>query len=252
MGTRRFAPCEILNWADGRCLRAAFYIYFILGGINSASNTYFLLIKSCLVSLCQFEIFQENIINVHFSKASLDPWSGDCFFCFFINLPTGCHFSNHTHFRVCVIALKDTLQIQSNWKWLKSDLRTRTNSRGQRPTPEEKPKSLKWSARLRMFDLTPQHHHAAATNIPAGWEFFNHSRVWGANHLSIFKYADGQSEKTASLMSLWWIFRRWYLWILSFLTREQTCIMALWFSGLKIVMKFSELLKTMISSSTNN
>lgn len=41
MGARRFAPREILNWADGRCLRAAVYIYFILGGMNSASNTFF-------------------------------------------------------------------------------------------------------------------------------------------------------------------------------------------------------------------
>lgn len=186
MGTRRFAPCEILNWADGRCLGAAFYIYFILGGIISASNTYFLLMKSCLVSLCQFEIFQANFYQCALFKGV--PWSGYCFFLFYKS-PNGLPLQS-----VCD-CLKGHSAIQSSLKCLTSDLRTRTDSRGQRPTPEEKPESLKWSARLRMFDLAPQHHQTTATNIPAGWEFFTHSSVWGANHLFIFKYADGQSEK---------------------------------------------------------
>lgn len=143
MGTGKFAvaPCKILNWADGRCLRASFYIYFILGGMNSASNTHFLLINSSLASLCQFEILQANMINMHFSKDQV------IVFFFSINLPKGCHL------RVCVIALKDTA-IQSSLKCLPSDLRTRTNSRGQMLTPEEKPENLKWPAQLRIFDLT--------------------------------------------------------------------------------------------------
>lgn len=152
--------------------------------------------KSCLVSLCQFKIFQANIINVHFSKASLDPWSGYCFFLF--------HKSpNEPLLQSVCDCLKGHSAIPSSLKCLTSDLRTRADSRGQRATPEEKPESLKWSARLRMFDLTPQHHHTAATDIPAGWEFFTHSSVWGAKHLSIFKYADGQSEKK---QLLWWAF----------------------------------------------
>lgn len=59
MGTWRIAvaPSGILNWADGRCLKADFYIHFNLGGMNSASNTHFLRMKICFASLRPFEIF---------------------------------------------------------------------------------------------------------------------------------------------------------------------------------------------------
>lgn len=127
MWTGRFAvvPWGILNWADGRCLRVDFYIHFILGGVNSASNTRFLPMKSCFVSLCQFEIWQANIIIVHFSKASLYPWSDYCFF-FFINLPTGCHL------KVRVIPLKGTLQLKAVWSvssWTRWHVQLNADSR---------------------------------------------------------------------------------------------------------------------------
>lgn len=218
MGARRFAPCEILNWADGRCLRAAVYIYFILGGMNSASNTFFWW-KAALFLCVNLKSFRQILSMCTFQRLPLILDQVIVFFLFY-KYPNGPPLQS-----VCD-CLKGHSAIQSSLKCLTSDLRTRTDSRGQRPTPEEKPESLKWSARRRMFDLTPQHHHTAATNTPAGWESFTHSSVRGANHLL----------QTTSLMSRWWVLRRWHQWILiSFLTREQTCIMALWCSGLKIV-----------------
>lgn len=117
------APCGILNWADGRCLRADFYIHFILGGMNSASNTIFLLMKSCFVSLCK-QIW--SLCTFQRLPFILDQVIASSFL---INLPMGCPL------RVRGWVTYRTVCNSKQFEFLPSDLWTRStvnaDSRGE-------------------------------------------------------------------------------------------------------------------------
>lgn len=167
-------------------------------------------------------------------KGFILPWSGSCFF-FFTNLPMGCHLWVH------VIPLKDAMQFKAVWSVSPrtcGHVQLNADSRGE-----------SWKLEL-VSTVSTQHRHSVASNIPAGNSSHTPS-VWsvlGANPV-VFKYTDGHSEKKNNRVV------DWYLgcgaadrWILIFLTREQTCMMALQFNGYLKTLSWNlkSCLKTMI------
>lgn len=145
--------------------------------------------EKLLCSLCQFEIFQANIINVHFSKASfyLDR------VLVFYKSPNGLPLMGACD------SLKDALQFKAVWSVSPrtcGHVQLNADSRGE-----------SWKLEL-VSTVSTQHRHSIASNIPAGNSSHTPS-VWsvlGANPV-VFKYTDGHSEKKQE--SRWLIFRLW-------------------------------------------
>lgn len=217
------APCGILNWADGRCLRADFYIHFILGGMNSASNTIFLLMKSCFVSLCK------QISSLHFSKASLYPWSGLCFF-FFNKSPNGLPLKGACESLIGHSAIQSSLNFSPQTC---GHVQLNADSRGETW-------KLDLGSTVKNVWSTSPTYQQGIPRIPSVWS------VWGGQpccHIQMYRWTFRKKPPTESL---WLIFRLWCTWPMDFnLLNKRTNMhdgTSNWWLSQDFVMKFKELL----------